>query len=79
MQFRRLADRWPAHPVAVALVVTAVLTVPLVIVSALLGRLPVRGGLAAAALLFVVSWVALASRSQSVGSAAAVRPRAAHR
>ena len=74
--------RWPLHsPFAVALVATGILTGPLAVVSAILGRLPIRGALLAATLVFAVSWTALTNFAHSTRETelTGARPHAARR
>lgn len=56
------ANHRSAPFVAVSLVVVGLVGVPLAIVSAILGHVPARGALLAAALLFATSWIALTIR-----------------
>lgn len=64
MKVGRFDDRWPVHPLALGMVVAGILCVPFAIVTAILGHLPVRGGLLAGALLFAAAWAGLMIRSR---------------
>jgi len=64
---------WSAHPVALLVVIGVTLTVPLAVVSAILGHLPLRGAMLAGALLFVVAWIVLTIRSRPTSTFATDR------